>query len=136
MCIISLNSIYYKMNEALLALKMIPDLFFVSPLRILYFRGPRIWGWGGWEGISFEDICAQLTLVPASVWKDQITNCTELLERKFSTFLVSVFGAAYFFTLYKVISYIYFRYFVLAPLITELKKCLISDSRKEREKIA
>ena len=124
------------MNDALVAFKLIPDFFFVSPLRILYFHGPRIWGWGGWEGINFEDICAQLTLVPASVWKDQTKNCAELLERKFSTFLVSVFGAAYFFTLYKIISYIYFRYFILAPLISELKKCLLTDSREEGEKIA
>ena len=110
--------------QSLRSFKSIPDLLFVSPLRILYFHGPRVWGWGGWEGINTEDICAQLTLVPASVWKEQMANCGALLERKFSTFVVSVFGAAYFFAVYKVVSYVYFRYFVLAPIISELKRCI------------
>ena len=113
-----------SLTDTLRSFKSIPDFLFVSPLRTLYFHGPRFFGWGGWEGINAEDICAQLTLVPAAVWTDQMQNCAALLERKFSTFLVSVFGAAYFFVVYKVISYVYFRYFVLAPIISELRRCL------------
>lgn len=81
-----------------------------------------------------EDICAQITLVPASVWKEQIANCGALLERKFSTFTVTVFGLAYFFAVYKVISYVYFRYFVLAPIIKELKSCFLSIRETAQEK--
>ena len=106
------------------AFKYIPDLLFVQPLRTLYFYGPRFWGWGGWEGIATEDICAQLTLVSAQVWKDQPLNCAALIERKFHTLLVTVGGLAYFLLIYKILTYIYFRYFILGPLLSEIKRIL------------
>lgn len=81
-------------------------------------------GWGGWEGIPPEDICSQLTLVPAAVWRADAAHrqdCTDLLDRKFNTFLVAAGALAYATLLYKLVSYLWFRYFVLRPVIAELK---------------
>ena len=106
--------------------KNLPDVLFVRPLRLLYFGGPRVMGWGGWEGISYEDICAQLTLVPASTWYDSLRKapsgpCVELLERKFQTLLISVSFGFYALVVWKIISYIWFRYFVVGPLLKEFR---------------
>jgi len=102
-------------------IQVIPNFFILYPLKLLYFGGPRLWGWGGWEGISTEEICAQLTQVPAKVWENS-TNCIELIERKFQTFLISIGSLAYFILVYKIINYVYLRYFILGPLLKEFKK--------------
>jgi len=123
--------------------KTLCENVFVYPLRLLFFQGPRVWGWGGWEGIQYEDICAQMTQVPAHVWREQMFTCAELLERKFTTFLVTVGAATYGFVLYKILSYLWFRYFILGPILHELKlwkrdhlpaKNVISASSHEQEK--
>jgi hypothetical protein len=79
-------------------------------------------GWGGWEGLPLEDICSQMTLVSASIWTQQLDNCKDLIERKFQTYLITVGSAAYLYLILKVFSYIWLRYFVLAPLLAEIKK--------------
>jgi len=104
------------------AIRYVPEALIVRPLRTLYFHGPRFMGWGGWEGLPLEDICAQMTLVSASVWRYQLDHCEELVERKFQTFLVTVGAFAYGYVLVKLVSYIWFRYFVLAPLLAEFRK--------------
>ena len=104
--------------------KYVPELLFVQPLRTLYFKGPRLMGWGGWEGILLEDICSQLTTVPASIWRDQLSNCQDLVERKFQTFLVTISILSYCFVLYKVVAYLWFRYFVVAPILAEIQRML------------
>lgn len=98
----------------------LPHFFIIQPLKTLYFGGPRLWGWGGWEGISNEEICAQLTQVPAKVWENSI-NCSQLIERKFQTFLISIGSLTYFLFIYKFLNYLYLRYFVLGPLLKEFK---------------
>ena len=94
----------------------------IYPLKQLYFHGPRLWGWGGWEGFAPEDICSHITQVTSSVWKIQKDNCTDLIERKFHSFLVTVFGVSYIFVLYKILSYCWLRYFILAPILREFKE--------------
>lgn len=114
--------------------QLIGYYLFVFPLREIYFKGPRLWGWGGWEGFASEDICAHLTQVTSSVWKSQHDHCTDLLERKFQAFLVSVFGISYFFLAYKLLSYLWFRYFILAPILKELQQTYHSCKYDEDKK--
>ena len=103
------------------ALMFIPNYLFVKPLKSIYFLGPRFWGWGGWEGIESEDICAQLKQVPSHVWAMQMNNCIKLLEKKFQTFLVGCITLFYTVVAYQIFSYLWYRYLVLGPLIRELK---------------
>lgn len=102
----------------------IPNTFIVAPLKILYFQGPSLFGWGGWAGLPMEDICAQFTQVSADLWKNQRDHCAALIDRKFRAILVVVGCATYFAALYKLIYYMCFRYFFLRPLLRELKDVL------------
>jgi len=99
----------------------VPNILVVQPLKLLYFQGPAVLGWGGWGGLPIEDICAQFTQVSADLWKNQREHCLALVDRKFTAVLVAVGCTAYFFTLYKLITYIWFRYFFLRPFLKELK---------------
>lgn len=114
------------MNDVVLyahKISQVPSYYiFVWPLKTLYLYGPKIWGWGGWEGSNFEDICAQITLIPASVWSDQMGNCISLIDRKFYTFFVSFYAFFYFFLLYNFVSFLWYRYFVIGPIVKELKR--------------
>jgi hypothetical protein len=105
---------------------------FVYPLKSLYFLGPSFSGVGGWGGTNAADICSQITQVPASHWINYSEVCSELLERKFSSFLVLFFCSAYLWTLYKILNYLWFRYFVFGPLIAELKTVLPTFSQQEK----
>ena len=93
----------------------------IYPLKLLYYDGPQFMGYGGWQGIAKEDICSQLTKVPALMWIEQSKNCTDLIQRHFNSYLVALFSAFYFVFVYKIISFLWFKYFVLKPLIYELK---------------
>lgn len=109
-------------------LYVIPDTLLVYPLKLLYFQGPAILGWGGWGGLPIEDICAQFTQVSAELWKLQKEHCAALVDRKFSAILVAVGCTAYFVGLYKILSYIWFRYFFLRPFLRELKSIMESGT--------
>lgn len=102
-------------------LLQIPYMLFIFPIKSLYFKGPSIYGWGGWGGINAADICSQLTQVPSSHWTIYYQGCNELLERKFESFMVVVGFSVYLWALYKLISYLWFRYFIVAPLMAEIK---------------
>ena len=109
----------------------LPRVLIYDPLRVLYFRGPQLWGLGGWAGMSPEDICAQLTSVPAMSWRmHRMSDCWVLLETRFETFAISFWAIIYAVALYKIISMLWFRYFIIAPIISELKSiysCHLKD---------
>lgn len=113
----------------------VPDVLFMKPLRALYFGGPRIMGWGGWEGIAPHEICAQLTQVPASVWIESASACGDLLERKFQTIAIGISSLAYILLIWKIFSYVWFRYFVMGPLLKELKMWVQSPVQNPVQKI-
>ena len=63
-------------------------MFFVEPLRRLYFDAPSIGSIGGWGGSEDSDICAQITNVPAVHWQnDGSYQCVVLLNKRFDTYL-------------------------------------------------
>lgn len=114
----------------------IPNLLVVYPLRLLYFQGPTLFGVGGWGGLPVEDICAQFTQVSAELWKAQREHCMALIDRKFKAMVVAFGCGVYFMALYKIMSYLWFRYFVLRPFLVELKSAFprhieIEDKKKE-----
>ena len=67
-------------------------LYFATfPMRVLYFHGPRLGGYGFQEGVSSESVCEKYTSVRSDFWKgsdDAITECAVIMERKFNAFLV------------------------------------------------
>jgi hypothetical protein len=66
-----------------------------APLMTLYFNGPQVGGYGFWEGLSYYEICAQLTGVGSHHWLQNGDECAGLVERKFAAFLVSCYFVAY-----------------------------------------
>jgi len=65
----------------------------VFPLRVLYFHGPNLWGYGFWQGVAPADACATLTGTGADMWTmtlETAAACEDLLERHFLSFCVSV----------------------------------------------
>lgn len=70
-------------------------------LRELYFVGPRLKGYGFWNGLPPADICAQITQTSADVWRGvAAVQCTTLMEQYFQAFYVGVYSLLYVCTLY------------------------------------
>jgi hypothetical protein len=93
------------------------------PLRQFYFKGPSFGGLGGWEGMLPEDICAQLTHVSATMWRSKETmyNCLTLLENKYQAFCISVHLFCYVLMITKFLQYVWFRYFILGPILAKVE---------------
>ena len=74
-------------------------------LRELYFVGPRLKGYGFWGGLPPADICAQLTMTSADVWRGTAAvQCTTLVEQYFQAFYVGSYTLFYALTLYYTLS--------------------------------
>ena len=91
----------------------------VFPLRVLFFRGPRLWGYGFGGGSSPENMCQSFTNVRSEFWSSSDTTqteCFEILEKRFDAFVV---GAVALTTAALTIQFLYLvvnRYFFLKPL--------------------
>lgn len=65
--------------------------FAALPLRVLYFHGPRLGGYGFQEGVSLEHACEKVTSVRSDFWggsEGAFSECADILERKFNAFVV------------------------------------------------
>jgi len=63
------------------------------PLRVLYFHGPRLGGYGFHEGVGIEHACEQATSVRSEFWtgsSDAYRECEGILQRKFNAFVVGL----------------------------------------------
>jgi hypothetical protein len=70
-------------------------------LRELYFVGPRLHGYGFWNGLQPADICAQLTQTPSDVWRGfSALQCSTLTEQYFQAFYVGAYSLLYVLILY------------------------------------
>lgn len=93
----------------------------VWPLRNFYFKGPSLWGFGGWENMLPEDICAHITKVSAIMWRyESMEHCLLLLENKFQAFSITIFTCIYAWTFLKFLQHLWFRYFILGPILKKL----------------
>lgn len=75
-----------------------------GPLRDLYFRGPRIQGYGFWNGLPVTDICAQLTHTSADVWGQNLAQCVVITDRYFEAFYIGCYTLLYMFLVYNLLS--------------------------------
>ena len=82
------------------------DWLLVKPLRKLYFGGPTVYGYGFWGGREPDEICAELTNVPARHWNEHPAECEELLDKQLRAFLIALETLAYLGLLYKVSAFI------------------------------
>lgn len=74
----------------------------VAPLRRLYLRGPRLWGWGFWGGAAVEDICASISNAPARFWSEHLDACADLIARDVDSLVVICETVLYFYVLFNV----------------------------------
>lgn len=100
-----------------------------APLRRLYFEGPCAWGAGFWAGQNRVDICAQLTQFTSDFWVRHMSECTDLIEQRYRSFVVSVEITAYSVLLYKCISSYLTHATIIRPIISELRAIRKSRSR-------
>jgi hypothetical protein len=67
-----------------------------EPLRALYMGGPSLGGYGFWESLPDEEICAMMTGVKASFWRGlevSIAMCDRRIECKVDVFVIGVVGS-------------------------------------------
>ena len=119
-----LETLHSIKTVALEGMQIVLRSVILNPLENLYFGGPTVLGVGFWEQLPKKDICSRLTGVSATFWQgpSAITECEELIDRKYQTFLTGCFTATYIWLLYRIISYTLYRIFVLKPLAVELKE--------------
>lgn len=69
------------------------NIIFVKPLRRLYFNGPDLKSFGFisigfWNGLTYPEICAQLTTISERHWLQHPELCDIRIERQFLAFVV------------------------------------------------
>lgn len=78
----------------------------LTPLRRLYFDGPRIYGYGFWKGAAAHDICASLTNHSSEFWLGHSAACQEIIAKDFNSIVVLVETIGYFAALYVLIGFL------------------------------
>lgn len=109
----------------------------VFPLKVLFFRGPRLWGYGFGGGSSPEDMCQSFTDVRSEFWRASDTTqkeCFEILERKFDAFVVGAVALSAVAVCIQTVYLFVSRYFILRPL-NEVNRNLEEVIRVLRTKI-
>lgn len=96
--------------------------FLYNPLYEYFKKGPTFLG--GYGGLPEEDICTQISNVPSYVWYKNVQDCKVLIERKYESFCIGIFIFLYLLFLYKLINYFWFRFFIVKPILNELKDTL------------
>lgn len=103
---------------------------FVYPVRILYFHGPGLMGYGFLEGRNKDTICYEMTGVKSEFWSTSfqaMEECEILIEKKFNAFVI---GLSTILTLYIILSNLYLisiRYYISRPLTAEIEKKIESS---------
>ena len=97
----------------------VDDKCFRVPLRALYFEGPELNGYGFWGGRTEQDVCARASGIDSALLHEHPEMCTEILNRKFQSFLLCARLILLVFTIYKVWNIVTVYYTVTRPLRTE-----------------
>ncbi len=86
------------------AIKLVFQLILLKPLKLLYLHSPEIFGVGGWSGRAPEAICYEMS--PSSrvnYWTsspESLEECHRMIEQRFDSFSITVFGVLYFLFLF------------------------------------
>lgn len=70
-----------------------------TPVRELFLHGPTAVGM--WGGIPASNVCAHLTKVEASFWEKNPAECTSLIERECSGWIVLLCAAIYIYIIFR-----------------------------------
>ena len=95
------------------------------PLEILYFHGPKLFGYGFQEGVSAETICSEMTGVRSEFWtqtSESFAECEALLKRKFYAFAIGCVATATFLIFLNVCYLTTTKHFLLKPLTASISK--------------
>lgn len=91
----------HQKNKALM--NFIYDLFVTKPLWSLFRYGPMVSKFVPMYGnITDEAMCARLSGVPESTWRQIPHECEDLIQREFTSWQVLFTFCAYIYTLYRI----------------------------------
>jgi hypothetical protein len=96
-----------------------------EPLKTLYMNGPAIGGYGFWESLPPEEICATLTRVEASFWHKTLPSvamCEQLIERKTDAFVIGTIAFVVCGTILLVVVQSTCRCIVVRPIVDAIAK--------------
>lgn len=79
----------------------------MSPLKRLYFDGPRFYGHGFWKGAAPQDICAALTNHDSDFWLQHSDACQQIIDKDFYAIVVLAETIGYFIVLYFAVKLLY-----------------------------
>lgn len=114
----------------------IRGVLFINPIRNLYFKGPWINGWGFWSGKTMEEICTYMNPSTSQMhWMKNTDDCIELVDKRFDSFMVSIYFGLYCFAIYKILQSIWFRFFMMQPLAREVAMYLEPNIKQKRLKL-
>jgi hypothetical protein len=116
------------LSQSLGLFDLLVGTFIRLPLERLYMLGPALSGWGFWAGKRLEDICSELTKVPAATWELMRHECEALVRRQFESFYVAVTFCLYALLTFQAVSYVWFRYTVMNPLLHNVRMLLRGDA--------
>ena len=85
-------------------LQPLVDKAVVVPLYTFFLRGPRLLGC--WYGLPNEEVCAELTSIPASVWTTLESECQDLIDRHFNSYFVTFQMIAYIISLSRIATFL------------------------------
>lgn len=97
---------------------------FYYPLQTLYLKGPSYGNFGFWNGKSSSDICSQITNVPSSLWESSQllqNECKDLIQKNFNSFYVTIISIFYFYVLFGLYNYYWYRYFYWKPFLRDIQ---------------
>jgi hypothetical protein len=92
------------------------------PLGHVYLHGPAINGFGFWEGLAFEDICAELTKVPARHWIHNTDECHGLIGRHQHAFVIGVLLVVMIFLFLHLLYFLFVRWFMISPILGYIER--------------
>lgn len=94
----------------------------INPLYEFFRKAPTFFG--GYGGLPEEDICTKITNAPSYLWTQNKEECTKLIERRYESFYVCFYVFLYIFSIYKLFNYLWLKYFVIKPILSEIKNVL------------
>jgi hypothetical protein len=87
-------------------IRMSYEYVIVNPLRTLYVSGPTQFGF--WGGMTNSQICDVISPVSTTFWRDHSVDCSEIIERKFRAFRLTVEILLYFYFIYQMFCLLFF----------------------------
>lgn len=84
------------------------EKFILFPLGRLYLLGPTLYGWGFWGGTDISHICASKTHLNSEFWKQNPSQCIQMIGKNFYSIIVGVETIVYFLTLWTLLKLFFY----------------------------